>query len=849
MPTRLIAFLIVLAVCSAVPAQQMVPFVIPAEPSAGSLIAAPPLPAVAPDGARVIVRDGQFSLGGTRYRVWGMNMCFGACFPEKEDARRVAARLAAAGVNSIRFHHMDSADYPRGIWRKGANALSEEALVRLDTFIDQLAKRGITSNINLHVGALHSRRLGLPDSAMKYDKMAGIFTPKLVEAQKKYARDLLGRVNTVRKVRYADDAAVAFVEITNENSLFMWGSKGYLQNGMPDHYREILTGQFNAWLTKRYGTSETLQAAWGEGATKLGRNLLGGAWELERHGGCKGQIKSLATPAGAVRVQIEKHDGQDWHLQFRHAGFGVKRREYYTLSFRARADKPRPLGVRVGQSHDPWNELGLTQDVKLTTEWRSFRLGFVANQADDNARVAFQLGGDGSSVEFADLQLRPGGREGLAVGETLEAGSIALYGGGETSARQADRMRFYAETEKAYFDGMKRFVQKDLGCKALVTGTIAMGALGLWAQSDMDFIDTHAYWQHPHFPGKPWDPNNWTVEQKAMTDDPARSTLFDLAASRLAGKPYTVSEYNHPAPNDYQAECVPMLASFAAAQDWDGMWLFTYSNSGHDAGRKHFGSYFDMDFNIAKWGFMRAGAAMFRDGGLPPLAGVTTVDLSGRKDLLAGLADLQQAHTRKMMRAVAEAADGKLTWQDALENRLAVSLGATAPRRPTGRPTRSTILSWDARDTSRTSYIAKGAGAEVLVLHGENFAGRFYGRSILATSPDFMVITVTALDGRELPESDTILITACGRCENTGMGFSKDRRTVGRNWGREPVLIEAVSVMVGVPELGTRTFACRALDPSGRDAGKVATVGGALGPMVMLSPEHKTMWYLLTRKK
>jgi len=846
---RLIALLTVLVFCSAAPAQEMVPFVIPAEPSAESLIAAPTLGAIAPDGPRVIVKDGQFSLGGKRHRVWGMNLCFGGCFPDKDNARRVAARLASAGVNSIRFHHMDSADYPRGIWKRGTNELHGEALERLDYFIDQLAKRGITSNINLHVGALHSRRLGLPDSGMKYDKMACIFTPQLVAAQKTYARELLTRVNTVRKIRYADDPAVAFVEITNENSLFMWGSERYLRNGMPDHYRNILTGQFNAWLKKRYGTSEKLRTAWSGGATKLGKNLVKGAWELERHAGCKGQIKPLAEPAGAMRVVIEKHGGQNWHLQFRHTGFGVKRREYYTLSFRARADKPRTIGVGVGQDHQPWRGLGLGQDVNLTTQWRSFRLGFVANQTDDDARVAFQLGADGTSVEFADLQLRSGGKEGLAAGETLEAANIVLYRGGETSARATDRMRFYAEIEKAYFDGMKRFVRKDLGCKALITGTIVMGTLGLWAQSDMDFIDTHAYWQHPHFPGRPWDPNNWTVGQKAMTDDPERSTLFDLAASRLAGKPYTVSEYNHPAPNDYQAECVPMLASFAAAQDWDGVWLFTYSNGEHDAKRRHFRGYFDMDFNSTKWGFMRAGAAIFRDGGIEPLQDAVTSDLTGRRDLLADLAGLQQAHARKMMRSVTEAAEGKLKWQDALDHRLAVSLGATVPGRPTGRPTRSTVLSWDARDTSRRSYIAKGAGAEVLVLHGENFAGRFYGRSVLATSPDFMVITVTALDGRELPTSDTILITACGRCENTGMGFSKDRRTVGRTWGREPVLIEAVSVMVGVPELGTRTFTCRALDPSGRAAGKVAVVGGALGPMVTLSPEHKTMWYLLTRKK
>ncbi len=70
----------------------------------------------------------------------------------------------------------------------------------------------------------------------------------------------------------------------------------------------------------------------------------------------------------------------------------------------------------------------------------------------------------------------------------------------ESTARILDRMIFLAETEKAYFDDMRSFIKNDLGCRALVTGTIVFGPLGQYAQSDMDFIDSHAYWQHPTLP-------------------------------------------------------------------------------------------------------------------------------------------------------------------------------------------------------------------------------------------------------------------------------------------------------------------------------------------------------------
>ena len=62
----------------------------------------------------------------------------------------------------------------------------------------------------------------------------------------------------------------------------------------------------------------------------------------------------------------------------------------------------------------------------------------------------------------------------------------------------------------------------------------------------------------------------------------AAATLPRLALERLLRRPHTVTEYNHPAPNDYRAECVPMLAAFAGLQDWDGIFQFDYGSQPSD---------------------------------------------------------------------------------------------------------------------------------------------------------------------------------------------------------------------------------------------------------------------------
>ena len=231
--------------CTAV-GQDFVSFVIPARISPGQPVWVTDYQPIKTDSER-LTAAGHFRRGGRDVRLWGVNVCFGANFPTHEDAPHVAERLAAAGVNSVRCHHMDTSRWPRGIWNaKDGKTIEPQALDRLDYFINELAKRGIFVNLNLHVGRAHSQYLGLPRSNTEYDKIVGIFTPALIEAQKQYAKDLLTHVNPYRGgVRYADDPAVAFVEITNEDSFFMWGAEEKLRT-LPPYYGDLLRDQFSA---------------------------------------------------------------------------------------------------------------------------------------------------------------------------------------------------------------------------------------------------------------------------------------------------------------------------------------------------------------------------------------------------------------------------------------------------------------------------------------------------------------------------------------------------------------------------------------------------------------------------
>jgi hypothetical protein len=849
--------------------QDFVPFVIPAKISPGQPIWATGYTPIKTDSERLTAGE-HSRRGGRDVRIWGVNLCFGANFPTHEDAPYVAQRLAAGGINSVRCHHLDTSRWPRGIWNaKDGRTIETQALDRLDYLMNELAQRGIFVNLNLHVGRAHSQSLGLPQGNTEFDKIIGIFTPALIDAQKQYAKDLLTHVNPYRGgVRYADDPAVAFVEITNEDSFFMWNAEEKLRT-LPEYYAGILGSRFNSWLRQRYGSDDALRTAWAKGAHPLGNNLLQNSvfaawdknrnipehWNLEQHENCRASLsRPQNLPAGAVQVDIGKANSTEWHLQLTQGGFALTEGQYYTVSFRAASAQPRSITCNVTQAHESWANLGLSRRIDLSPGWKTFSLGFTATAGDNNARVSFAFSANATAFDLAQIELRPGGQVGLAPGESASNGNVSLFQENESAPRILDRMVFLAETEKAYFDGMRSYLRKDLGCGALVTGTIVFGLLGLYAQSDMDYIDSHSYWQHPTFPGRPWDSANWLIEQKPMTDHPDQATLFRIGAERLAGKPFTLSEYNHPAPLDAQAECVPMVASFAAAQNWDGVWLFDYSGSTNAWDRPTMSGFFDIDTNPAKWGFVRAGAALFRSGwGTTGKAWGIIQSMLNRQasppdrpdQNVPALAQLQVKYGSNLLRMLTDAQG--TTYDDMLRTQILgwrIGESGSTPQSAPISPAR--WLKWSVDASGRGLYQALGflspadqaptRQAQVYTGHAPRFAEATEG-SIRITSPDFVALTITPLG-----TGKTLLITACGRCENAGMQFSADRRTVGRNWGRAPVQIEAVRGTVVIPD---GKWTCYALAPDGSPKQQVPMAYANGQGTLTLAPEYGTMWYLL----
>ena len=817
-----------------------------------------------PAGKHGFVRahDGHFVTDAGRIRFWATNFCFEACFPAKPDAEKVAARLARFGINCVRMHHMDN----HSIWGKSPNKtiIDPEKLDRLDYLIYQLKRHGVYVNINLHVSRWLGDKEGFPhrDQRPNYDKGVGNFEPRMIELQRKYARDLLTHVNPYTGTAYIAEPAVAFVEISNEDALFaVWGW-GQLDS-LPDPYATTFRGLWNAWLHRKHKTTEALAKAWNVGRKEMGEELLAngafarpldGTWHLERDDQCKASWSvEKGGPEGKpfLRVVVERLGKAGWVPQFQHGGFAVEKGEPYTLTFRARAAKPTEVRVNCMAAHEPWTQHGFYRAVKIGAEWKRHRFTFVVAHDDENARITFTDLKPGT-LELAAVSLRPGGIVGLEPGQTLEDGSVPVLKKNQMNATEAARrdfVDFLWDTERDYWHGMYRFLKDELKVKSLVSGT-QLSYSPVHVQAGLDYIDAHSYWNHPSFPGRPWDSNNWFVRNRALVNSPG-GTLAGLAARRVYGKPYTCSEYNHPAPNAYAAEGFPMLAAFGAFQDWDGLFPFAYNHSPDFEPRK-ITSYFDYKSNTPKMVAQIACAALFLRGDLKPGGIANFVHLPPKRERET----LYQTLSAWSLTTDKLGLDARhpLWWKTGFViDEVHPPSPAEYPVPPTPEADPNIIVS--STGELRWDVSQKGAGYfAVKALRSKLFTGFVRGRvfdlgnmglAVGKTMLDWATVTMTCIDGEGFDQPGRILITATGHCQNTGWKMEDlggNRITLRRNWGTAPVLCEGIPAEVVLPVAPDRA-ALYPLDESGNRRAAIAVAARDGKAVLKLGPEHKTIWY------
>lgn len=842
---------------------------------------------------RLHVVDGHLYRGAERIRLWGFDLGSGSALSDPAVDDRIAARLARMGVNYVRIAQ-NSNPVPSGWLDPATGTLDPEVLSRLDDFLEALRRHGIYVHLVLNhfrtlypPGALgFDTRRGLPEGWPEYGTGITAFYTPVIEANKVLARGLLTHRNPRTGLTYADDPAIAIVEVTNEDGLVQswdWGALDPLITGTAPALRRIegeLQTRWNRWLRARHGDDDSLRAAWAEGASPAGGELLtnGGfergqtGWRLELHGAASAGIEASGHgPQPGTRsldVGVVRADAEGWHVTLSQNRLHLEEGRPYRLALWARASSPAArMTVSLQQANPPYRVITAAVEWTLTDEWREYTTELAANAAEADAKLNLVVGYQPQTISVARVSLRQDAVTGLSQDESAAAGTVrplaratlALH----TPAAQRDWVAFLFDTQREFFAGQFRFLRDELRVRSLLVGSQA-DYNPSDAQTGSDVTSMHGYWSHPAFPGRSWDPDNWFVRNLSMTG--ARDQWYSLnhiAFYRRAGMPLVVDEYNHPQPNTFGAEGFVLAAAYGSFQDWDGLagWAYREGWGSHwlsqeDWARPVIRGYFSLDTDPVRLLSSWVGGVLFRRGDVDPGSQPVTVGL-------APDAEREVARTTGLNRRHEVAGrDAELL---PILHRVAVQAGAP-PAPAQSRPQDGLAVSdtgqlvWDVPEAGRGIVTVNSPRTKAVIGFG---GGRVFplGPVTLRPGPTaqrgFGVWVITAMDGAApLDTARHMIIVALGYSQNTDPGWmiypdhpvgdgpppEGASITLRRQWGTPPVVAEGVPARITLPATTDRVRVW-ALDERGQRTEPVPVEIDEGHPTVEIGPQYRTLWY------
>ena len=415
---------------------------------------------------------------------------------------------------------------------------------------------------------------------------------------------------------------------------------------------------------------------------------------------------------------------------------------------------------------------------------------------------------------------------------------------GANAKRFADEASFYTGIERSFFDEMRSYLRTELGVRQLILGNsdhnYGWSSLPVVAANTLlDITDSHFYWQHP---------DNGTVKNTPMVDEPDRSVIAHLSRGAVEGYPHLCTEVNEPFPNDYAAEFIPIVAAYARLQDWDGIFFYeylTWSGSYSKAEswtdqRQH--SWFDMASNPVKMTQTALGALMFLRG------------------------DAQcarQTVTRKMTQAwllesIRQAGDREhpywlpyLPGRTALAHRVRIAElngSQIAPAEGGESISQNDIVS----DTGELTWRTSPDGGRVLIdtPRHQIIIGRA-GESatsncIFRLTTPFAALQLASTDNRPVALTGQLLLAIGTRVANTGQTWTDDSRTRPVEWGHAPVRIEPVEGAVVLRGLSNaRCVTTYPLDGNGQPGIGIRLAETEEGFLFRTEDCMPTPWYLV----
>lgn len=421
-----------------------------------------------------------------------------------------------------------------------------------------------------------------------------------------------------------------------------------------------------------------------------------------------------------------------------------------------------------------------------------------------------------NATEIARLKTEAGVEPGAPLPRMVKAQWAAA-----SPLRMETESAFIIQTEQSFFREMRRYLRDELGVKSLLLGSSDYlqehSNYGmLLANTELDLTDGHVYWEHPNWEGAVNTP---------MVNDPLASTVARLSRAATSLRPYTVTEFNNPWPNDWDCEGLPIAAAYASFQDWSALVVYSFEPKVSPAYKGSVGDAFDISHHPVKLPQMMAGALMYLRGDVA----------SAHSTVIRTYSRRQVEESIRLPSYEAPYYTPGFPLQLALEHRMRIGSFDGPPTSPFAEPRANPIRS----DTGQLAWYTTPFETGLVTVDAplsQALVGFVRANAVATTNlaatvrNNFCALTLSSLDNQPIPRAATLLLTAGSRVENSGFRWNADRTNFAPDGaGVAPSLIEVVTGTMQLRGLeGATQVALQPLDGAGRPLG--ASVQGRRQP-------------------
>ena len=342
---------------------------------------------------------------------------------------------------------------------------------------------------------------------------------------------------------------------------------------------------------------------------------------------------------------------------------------------------------------------------------------------------------------------------------------------------------------------------RSLGVKIPITASNRLRKLGfnVYAQEGgADYMDSHHYYYD-------W---GWCEDDKYGANEQINGYPFIMGnmALRIAGRPFYVSEWDMPWPNNYRAEGPIYYAAVCALQGLGGMGIHTYA---YGSNLEH------MDIIGKEASSSTLGGVPYREGIFSCWNDPAKFGLFYHSALMVRRADISPAKKKIGVRVPFTEKPKMTAYETGLEVHRMVSLldgmdgadcdevidcsDAIARENPdrivsdNGQIWRDLKNKFGGVDTERTKILYGKLGAikqMVTPKKGTEVTGMK-----VESHTDFAVIALSSLNDTPIAKSDNMLLSAIGRARNTGAEWDGEKMI---DYGHAPIVSEAIRAKITI---------------------------------------------------